>query len=90
MCRLQDDEEDWKEESTKMADSYQNTYISEAATCAADRCTDMFPTVRTMHSPNVIQCPGKGGSIETQLYAHTCHSYHAYDPADKSHNSVYR
>ncbi|PVH87791.1 HET-domain-containing protein [Cadophora sp. DSE1049] len=88
LCILQDVEEDWKRESSKMAEIYQNSYITVAATCAADSSAGIFLTARLIYNPKAIQYAGNG--IEMQLYAHACLSHRTYDPVDRSHNSFYR
>ncbi|OTA90533.1 hypothetical protein M434DRAFT_390302, partial [Hypoxylon sp. CO27-5] len=43
LCILQDDKNDWQIESAKMADIYQNSYISLAATSSDSTTTGCFP-----------------------------------------------
>ncbi|KAG4433188.1 hypothetical protein IFR05_011323 [Cadophora sp. M221] len=70
VCIIQDDEEDWERESSKMADVYQNSYITIAATCAADSSVGMFSIARAIHHPRLINYSQHG--IESQLHASAC------------------
>ncbi|KAH7369637.1 heterokaryon incompatibility protein-domain-containing protein [Rhexocercosporidium sp. MPI-PUGE-AT-0058] len=54
LCIIQDDQEDWERESSKMGDIYQNSYITIAATCAADSSVGMFSHARPIHRPRVV------------------------------------
>lgn len=43
LCIIQDDLTDWQVESAKMADIYENSYITLAATISADDATGFYP-----------------------------------------------
>ncbi|KAL2063981.1 hypothetical protein VTL71DRAFT_4475 [Oculimacula yallundae] len=71
---IQDDDNNWKLEASKMAEVYQNSYITIAATCAADSSSGMFSVARAIHRPRLIPYSLKG--IEIQVYASVCLSHH--------------
>ncbi|KAK7966438.1 uncharacterized protein PG986_000715 [Apiospora aurea] len=73
LCIIQDDPGDWQLESAKMADTYQNSYITLAATAAATRGIGMFPKkVYVLHG-------GPSPSVSLDLPA--VYEVHAREPA---------
>ncbi|KAI1416501.1 HET-domain-containing protein [Hypoxylon sp. FL1857] len=62
LCILQDDQNDWQIESARMADIYQNSYISLAATssdCDTGGCFPKQPMARTEHSFEALSETGR-------------------------------
>lgn len=45
LCIIQDDDVDWKEESSKMASIYQNSFLTICATAAPDDEAGLWPRV---------------------------------------------
>jgi hypothetical protein len=44
LCMIQDSDEDWKEESAKMADIYKNAFLAIAATASKDSSSGCYTT----------------------------------------------
>ncbi|KAL2071938.1 hypothetical protein VTL71DRAFT_11281 [Oculimacula yallundae] len=74
LCIIQDDKEDWIVESSSMADVYQNSYVTIAATCAVDSAAGMFSTTRPRYRPKAISYRRNG--VAAQIYASKCLSHH--------------
>lgn len=55
LCILQDDPTDWQVESSKMADIYQNSYITLAATSASCGAVGCFPKEMTENTHRIFQ-----------------------------------
>ncbi|KAK8066653.1 HET-domain-containing protein [Apiospora hydei] len=63
LCIIQDDPGDWQVESAKMADIYQNSYITLAATAAASGDIGMFPRKSRWSKEPKVSFTDSSGSI---------------------------
>jgi hypothetical protein len=65
LCIIQDDELDWKEESSKMADVYSNSFLNVAATFSATSTGSCFSDRKFYHSDqNYFEPRNKAWSTE--------------------------
>ncbi|KAK7921526.1 heterokaryon incompatibility protein-domain-containing protein, partial [Apiospora marii] len=65
LCILQDDRQDWEIESAKMADIYENSYITIAATKAEDDVAGLFSNTRSSFTTRPLPRQPNGTASST-------------------------
>ncbi|KAI0798933.1 heterokaryon incompatibility protein-domain-containing protein [Xylaria sp. FL0064] len=75
ICIVQDDPDDWKRESAKMADYYQQAWLTICATMTAPH-GGLITRVEAEDLPRVSRLPyrNKGGLQEGYFYVQCCHT----------------
>ncbi|KAI1308021.1 heterokaryon incompatibility protein-domain-containing protein [Xylaria venustula] len=75
ICIIQDDPEDWKRESAKMADYYQRAWLTICATMTAPH-GGLISNLEVDDLPRVSRLPyrNKGGQREGYFYVQCCHT----------------
>lgn len=68
LCIIQDDEEDWKVESRKMGDIYENAYFTIAATSAGDSSQGLFGNRQALDMTRVPYESAEG--VKSQVFAY--------------------
>lgn len=61
LCIMQNDPEDWQDQSAKMADIYQNSYINLAATASDCGSSGCFPKTSRAYKERYLETPNTRG-----------------------------
>ncbi|KAF4625468.1 hypothetical protein G7Y89_g12697 [Cudoniella acicularis] len=92
LCIVQDNADDWRRESSKMAEVYQNSYLTIAATCSAGGEEGIFTAPQPSYATKTFEFSNKGS--ETHIYGRQLFPHHRYDllgdstaPSDFSNTS---
>lgn len=65
ICIIQDDNEDWQRESAKMAEIYQNSFVTIAASCSGNEDEEMFSLTSKTYSQIKIKLHPRYGDHKT-------------------------
>lgn len=67
LCIIQDDPDDWQDQSAKMADIYQNSYINLTATSSDCGSSGCFPNTPQAYKERYLETPRAGGKLHQIL-----------------------